>query len=78
MGAIQIVALLLTAVAGTAVTLIRQPVRQAAMLSVYGLVLAVLFFAVQAPDVALSAIVVGAVALPMMILLTLAKVRQHQ
>jgi len=38
-------------------------------------VLAVLFFTLQAPDVALSEIVVGAVALPLMILLTLAKVR---
>lgn len=77
MSAIQIAALLLTAVAGTAVVLIRQPARQAIMLSAYGLILAVLFFSVQAPDVALSAIVVGAVALPMMILLTLAKVRQR-
>jgi uncharacterized MnhB-related membrane protein len=77
MGALQIAALLLTAVAGTAVVIIRQPARQAVMLSVYGLILAVLFFSVQAPDVSLSAIVVGAVALPLMVLLTLAKVREH-
>lgn len=78
MAAAQIVALLLTALAGTLVVLIRQPARQAIMVSAYGLVLAALFFSVQAPDVALSAIAVGSVALPMMILLTLAKVRQHQ
>lgn len=78
MGAVQIAALLLTGLAGTLVVLIRDPARQAVMVSAYGLVLAVLFFSVQAPDVALSAIAVGAVALPMMILLTLAKVRQHR
>jgi uncharacterized MnhB-related membrane protein len=78
MAAAQVVALLLTALAGTLVVLIRQPARQAIMVSAYGLVLAALFFSVQAPDVALSAIAVGSVALPMMILLTLAKVRQHQ
>lgn len=78
MGAVQIVALLLTALAGTMVVLIREPSRQAIMVSAYGLVLAALFFSVQAPDVALSAIAVGAVALPMMILLTLAKVRRQQ
>lgn len=78
MGAVQVAALLLTGAAGTLVVLIRQPARQAIMVSGYGLVLAVLFFSMQAPDVALSAITVGAVALPMMILLTLAKVRQHQ
>jgi uncharacterized MnhB-related membrane protein len=34
-----------------------------------------MFFVYQAPDVALSQIAVGAVALPLMILLALAKVR---
>ena len=43
--------------------------------SIYGLVLGILFFVFQAPDVALSQTVVGAVALPMMILLALAKTR---
>jgi uncharacterized MnhB-related membrane protein len=43
--------------------------------SMYGLVLGVLFFAFKAPDVALSQTVVGAVALPLMVLLALAKVR---
>ena len=43
--------------------------------SMFGILLGILFFAVQAPDVALSEIVVGAVALPLMILLALAKIR---
>ena len=55
--------------------LARDPLRQAMVASIYGLVLGILFFLFQAPDVALSQTVVGAVALPMMILLALAKVR---
>jgi energy-converting hydrogenase B subunit D len=57
------------------VVLARDPLRQAMVTSIYGLVLGILFFLFQAPDVALSQTVVGAVALPMMILLALAKVR---
>ena len=63
------------AVAATSVVLARDPLRQAMVASIYGLVLGILFFVFQAPDVALSQTVVGAVALPMMILLALAKVR---
>jgi uncharacterized MnhB-related membrane protein len=46
--------------------------------SVYGLILGILFFVFQAPDVALSQTVVGAVALPLMILLALAKVKDDK
>jgi uncharacterized MnhB-related membrane protein len=48
------------------------------MLSVYGLLLAILFLVFQAPDVTLSALTVGAVALPILLLLTLAKVRRKE
>jgi uncharacterized MnhB-related membrane protein len=65
--------LVLVAVGGTAVVLVRDPLRQAIVAGVFGLLLALLFFAFQAPDVALSQIVVGTVALPLMIVLTLAK-----
>jgi energy-converting hydrogenase B subunit D len=65
----------LVAVSATSVVLARDPLRQAMVASIYGLVLGILFFVFQAPDVALSQTVVGAVALPMMILLALAKVR---
>jgi len=68
--------LVLVAVAGTTVVLMRDPMRQAIVSGVFGLALGVLFFAVQAPDVALSEIVVGSVALPSMILLSLAKLRR--
>jgi energy-converting hydrogenase B subunit D len=57
------------------VVLARDPLRQATLASVYGLVLGILFFVWQAPDVALSQTVVGAVALPLMVLLALAKMR---
>jgi energy-converting hydrogenase B subunit D len=46
--------------------------------SLYGLILGILFFVWQAPDVALSQTVVGAVALPLMILLALAKVKDEE
>ena len=46
--------------------------------SIYGLLLAVLFMAFQAPDVTLSELTVGAVALPLLLLLTLAKVRKQE
>lgn len=62
-------------IAATCVVAARDPLRQAVVASIYGLVLGILFFVFQAPDVALSQTVVGAVALPLMILLALAKVR---
>jgi uncharacterized MnhB-related membrane protein len=43
---------------------------------IFGLALAVLFFLFEAPDVALSQIVVASVAVPLMVLLTLAKLRR--
>ena len=75
MSVLQVAALLLVAVVGTATALTREPLRQAMISSLYGLVLGILFFVFQAPDVALSQTAVGAVALPLMILLALAKVR---
>jgi uncharacterized MnhB-related membrane protein len=78
MDVLQAVALVLVAAGATAVALTRAPARQVIMLSVYGLLLAVLFLVFQAPDVTLSALAVGAVALPILLLLTLAKVRGRE
>jgi energy-converting hydrogenase B subunit D len=78
MDALQVTILVLVAAAATAVVLTRAPVRQAIVLSVYGILLAVLFLAFQAPDVTLSELTVGAVALPILLLLTLAKVRGRE
>ena len=44
-------------------------------LGFYGLVMALVFFFFQAPDVALSQIVVGAVALPLMVMLAISRMR---
>jgi energy-converting hydrogenase B subunit D len=73
---LQGVLLVLVAVGGSAVVLTRDPLRQAIVVGIFGVLLGVLFFAFQAPDVALSQIVVGSVALPAMIVLTLAKLAQ--
>jgi energy-converting hydrogenase B subunit D len=75
MSALVATALVLAGASGTIVVVIRDPLRQALAVSLFGIVLGILFFAVQAPDVALSEVVVGAVALPLMILLALAKIR---
>jgi energy-converting hydrogenase B subunit D len=74
---LQTAALLAVAIGGTAVVFARDPLRQAMVVGVYGFLLALLFFVFQAPDVSLSEIVVCTVALPIMILLALAKIRQH-
>lgn len=76
--ALQVTLLVLVAAGATAVVLTRDPVRQVVSVSIYGLLLAVLFMAFQAPDVTLSELTVGAVALPLLLLLTLAKVRKQE
>jgi energy-converting hydrogenase B subunit D len=76
MTVLLVAVLLLVAGGGTAVVLTRDPLNQAIMASFFGLLLGLAFLVLQAPDVALSQITVGAVALPLMILLALAKVRR--
>jgi uncharacterized MnhB-related membrane protein len=71
-------ALTLVALGATAVVLTRDPARQAVTLSVYGLVLSVLFFALQAPDVALAQLAVGTAVVPLMVMLTLRRVRRDR
>ncbi len=76
--ALQWLLFALLAVAGPAVVLTREPVRQSITVGFYGLVMALVFFVFQAPDVALSQVVIGAVALPLMILLAVAKVKRRE
>jgi energy-converting hydrogenase B subunit D len=78
MDTLQVVVLVLVAAAATGLVMTTAPVRQVVFLSVYGLLLAVLFMAFQAPDVTLSALSIGAVALPIFLLLALAKVRGNE
>jgi uncharacterized MnhB-related membrane protein len=71
---LQVVAILFVALGATAVVLSRDIVRQAIVLSIYGFGLAVLFVVYQAPDVALSAIVVGGIAYPLVLVSAIARV----
>ena len=74
---LHMIMLVLVAAGGTVVVFTREPSRQALVASLYGLVLTVLFVVFQAPDVALSELGVGTVAVPLMILLALSKARQQ-
>lgn len=76
--ALQVVVLALVALGGTLVVLTQDPLRQALVAGIFGLTLTVLFVVFQAPDVALSMAAVGAVALPLMIVLALAKTRRRR
>ena len=78
METLQVTLLVLVAAGATAVVLIKDRVRQVLALSVYGVLLALLFLTFQAPDVTLSELTVGAVVLPAVLLITLAKVRKSE
>jgi uncharacterized MnhB-related membrane protein len=76
--ALHATCLLVVAVCGTATALTRRPLRQAFVSSVFGLSLAILFLAFGAPDVALSALTVATIAVPVMVVLTLAKLGREE
>jgi uncharacterized MnhB-related membrane protein len=61
----------------TAAVVQRDPARQALVLSVLGSVLAVLFTVLQAPDVGLSQLAVGSALTPLLIMLSVRKVRRR-
>lgn len=69
---LQAMVIALVAGAALAVVLTRDLVRLALISSVYGLLLVVLFLVLQAPDVALSALVVSGVGLPFVIAVAIA------
>lgn len=77
MSGLQAAALLVVVVAGTAIALLGDPLRQTLVLAMYGFALTLLFFTFQAPDVALSELVVSGVAMPVIILAALRKVAQQ-
>jgi uncharacterized MnhB-related membrane protein len=74
---LQAAVLILVVVAGTAIVLVPDPLRQTLVLAIFGFALALLFFVFQAPDVALSEIVVSAVGLPVIILAALRKISEQ-
>lgn len=67
--------LILLAIAGFLVVRTQDLTEQVIALGFYGLLTALMFFFFQAPDVALSQITVGAVALPLMIMLALSRMK---
>jgi energy-converting hydrogenase B subunit D len=75
---LQIISFLMVAAGGLAVVLTRNPWRQAIVLTFYGLILTVFFLVLQAPDVAFSELTVGSAALPLMILVALAKAERFR
>jgi uncharacterized MnhB-related membrane protein len=75
MRALAWIILVFIALSAPGVVLTRDPLKQCIAVSFYGLLLAMLFFIFQAPDVALSQITVGAVMLPAIVLLALVKMR---
>jgi energy-converting hydrogenase B subunit D len=77
MSALQGVTIVMVMVAGTLIVFTREPLRQVIVAGISGLLLAILFFTYQAPDVALSQLVVSTVAVPVMVLLALARIERH-
>jgi uncharacterized MnhB-related membrane protein len=74
MSALQDAGLVLAALIATAVVFVREPKRQVIVYMIFGLVLATLFALLQAPDVALSEMAVGSVAVPFAIIATLVRI----
>jgi uncharacterized MnhB-related membrane protein len=67
--------LLLVAISGLAVVRTCDVTEQVIALGFYGILMALVFFYFQAPDVALSQITVGAVALPLMVMLAISRMK---
>jgi energy-converting hydrogenase B subunit D len=74
--ALQAVVLVSAALLATAVVLTRNTLRQIIVNGVYGLMLVILFVVLQAPDVALSMLVVTTIAYPLIVLAAIARTRR--
>ena len=73
-----IILLTLTGLTGTVVVMTNAPERQAVTLSMFGLVLTMLFVALSAPDVALSQLGIGAAIVPLMVMLAIRTIRSDR
>jgi len=67
--------LVVVAVCGFGVVRTRDVTNQVIALCFYGVLMALVFFFFRAPDVALSQITVGAVALPLMVMLAISRMK---
>jgi uncharacterized MnhB-related membrane protein len=75
---IQTVLVLLVGFAALAIALTRDLIRLVIVSSAYTLLLVVLFVVLQAPDVALSMLVVGTVAFPLVLLVAIGRDRADE
>ena len=75
---LQALVFVMAAIAATAVVFTRRPLRQIVVNGVYGLVLTIVFFVLQAPDVALSMLVVSTIAYPVVVLAAIVRVRARR
>lgn len=72
---LQAVVFVLVALGAPLVVLTRDPLRQALVNGIYGITLVCLFVVLEAPDPALSMLVVSGIAYPLVILAAVARVR---
>lgn len=70
--------LALIAVSAFAIVRTDDVTNQVIALSFYGLLFALMFFVFQAPDVALSQVTVGAIALPLMVMLAITRMKHRE
>lgn len=70
--------LALIAVSALAIVRTDDVTNQVIALSFYGLLFALMFFIFQAPDVALSQVTVGAIALPLMVMLAITRMKHRE
>jgi len=75
---LQISTLIVVALSGTAIAVTPSPLRQTLLMAIFGFALTALFFAFQAPDAALSELVVSAIAMPMIILAALRRLADQR
>jgi uncharacterized MnhB-related membrane protein len=73
MSLLEFALFLAVAIVGGAVVFSKRPVNQLFIYSTYGGVLTLLFFVLHAPDVALSELTIGTLAVPLMVLVALMK-----
>lgn len=74
MSLLEALLFLFVAVTGTAVVFARNVLKQVFIYSLFGGTLGILFFVLQAPDVALSEIAIGTLAVPLMVFITIMKI----
>ncbi|HJQ74683.1 MAG TPA: hydrogenase subunit MbhD domain-containing protein [Gaiellaceae bacterium] len=75
---LQVVVFALVALGAPVVVLTRDPLRQAIVNGIYGITLVCLFVVLEAPDPALSMLVVSGIAYPLVILAAVARVRAER